>query len=83
MIAGLITVSVLALFGYLLAAADAAFAHMLSMLVPSVDGLTLLRSLTAGAVTAVVITAATPPLLTRPPPPRRGGPPPRSGGALR
>lgn len=54
--AGLVAVALLAVFGFLLAEADAAFAEVLSVLIPSVDGSTLVRWL-GSAVAAVVVTA--------------------------
>jgi hypothetical protein len=57
LIAGLIAVALLVVFGFLLAGADAAFAHVLSTMVPSVDGGTLLRWIWS-AVVAVTVTAA-------------------------
>ncbi|MEU7615768.1 DUF4173 domain-containing protein [Micromonospora rifamycinica] len=55
-IAGLVAVALLAVFGFLLAEADAAFAEVLSVLIPSVDGSTSVQWL-GSAVAAVVVTA--------------------------
>ena len=54
LVAGLIAVALLAVFGFLLAGADAAFARVLIMLVPSVDGGLSLQWLGSGAAAAVV-----------------------------
>ncbi|MEU1752669.1 DUF4173 domain-containing protein [Micromonospora matsumotoense] len=53
-IAGLVAVALLAVFGFLLAEADAAFAEVLSVLIPSVDGSV---QWLGSAVAAVVVTA--------------------------
>ncbi|WP_329101317.1 DUF4173 domain-containing protein [Micromonospora sp. NBC_01699] len=58
MIAGLTAVALLAVFGFLLAGADAAFAQMLSVLVPSVDVRTSLQWLGSAAAAAVVTAIA-------------------------
>ncbi|MDG4816068.1 DUF4173 domain-containing protein [Micromonospora sp. WMMD956] len=55
-IAGLVAVALLAVFGFLLAEADAAFAEVLSVLIPSVDGSTSVQWL-GSAAAAVVVTA--------------------------
>ncbi len=74
-VAGLVAVALLAVFGFLLAEADAAFAEMLSVLIPSVDGGTLVRWL-GSAVAAVVVTAvAAHGLLTGTPVPEPGSRP--------
>ena len=56
-IAGLVSVALLAVFGFLLAEADAAFAEVLSVLIPSIDGSTSVQWL-GSAAAAVVVTAA-------------------------
>lgn len=55
-VAGLVAVALLTVFGFLLAEADAAFAEVLSVLIPSVDGTTSVQWL-GSAVAAVVVTA--------------------------
>lgn len=57
LVAGLIAVALLVVFGFLLAGADAEFAHVLSTMAPSLDGGTLLRWIWSAAV-AVTVTAA-------------------------
>lgn len=56
-VAGLVAVVLLVVFGFLLAGADAAFAHVLSAAVPSLDAGTVWRWIWS-AVVAVMVTAA-------------------------
>lgn len=63
-IAVLITVALLAAFGYLLAGADAAFAHMLSMLVPPIRSNEWMRWLGSAAAAVTVTAVAAHSLLT-------------------
>jgi hypothetical protein len=58
LVAGLITVVLLVVFGLLLADADPEFARVLSMMIPSLDGGTSLRWMWSAAVT-VSVTAVT------------------------
>lgn len=57
LVAGLVAVALLCVFGFLLAGADAAFAQVLSTITPSLDGGTLFRWIWSAAV-AVTVTAA-------------------------
>jgi len=64
LVAGVIAVALLAVFGFLLAGADAAFAKLLSTMVPSLDGGTLVRWAGSAAVVVTVIAVAAHLLLT-------------------
>lgn len=62
--AGVVTVALLAVFGLLLAGADAAFADVLSTMAPSLDGGTLVRWVWSAAVVVTVVAVAAHLLLT-------------------
>lgn len=64
LVAGLVAVALLVVFGLLLAGADAAFARVLSTMVPSLDGRTLLRWVWSAAVAVTVTAVAAHRLLT-------------------
>jgi len=64
LVAALIAVALLLGFGYLLASADVAFAHVLSTMIPSLDGGTLLRWTCSAAVALTATAVAAHTLLT-------------------
>jgi hypothetical protein len=64
LVTGLIALALLAVFGLLLAGADAAFAQVLSTMVPSLDGGTLFRWIWSAAVAVTVTAVAAHVLLT-------------------
>jgi hypothetical protein len=65
LVAGLIAMALLLVFGFLLAWGDAAFAHAVSTMVSSLDGGTVLRGIWSAAVAVAVTAVAAYLLLTR------------------